>query len=181
MIPEVISATVADLTAKAVSYLGAQRLKRSNLPTEVRYAAYRDFRHAVLRALLSLDLWTAARPGFVGALWSWPVALGSYRAYLRNMQEMVVQFAEIVCVGTPEIAEAAVKVTDALAGLNKEIHIPTLADRRRHPIQLAGYAGKRTEVLEAVREFMVLSTTDLGQSRSPRVAERRRPRDGGGT
>ena len=170
MIPELISAAVGDLVTKAVGELVDHTVKRSNLPTEVRYAAYRDFRHAALRALLALDVWTTARPGLVGAAWSWPVALGSYRAYLKNMQEMVVQFAELVCVGTPEVAQSAVKVTDALVALSKEIHIPTLADRRRRPIQLGGYARRRGEVLEAVREFMVWSTADLRRSRPPMVA-----------
>lgn len=169
MIAELISATLGDSVAQAVGRLVAEKLKRANLPTEARYAAYRDFRHAALRALLALDVWTTARPGLVGAAWSWPVALGSYRAYLKNMQEMVVQFAELVCVGTPEVAQSAVKVTDALVALSKEIHIPTLADRRRRPIQLGGYARRRNEVLEAMREFMVWSTADLGRSRPAKV------------
>ncbi len=170
MIPEVISAGVAELAAKAVGGLVEQRRRRPNLPLEVRYDAYQGFRHAVLRALLALDLWTIARPTIIGAIWTWPVSLGSFRAYIRNMQEMVVQFSDVVCVGTPEIAESAVKVTSALVALSKEIHTPTLREVRHRPLQLPGYADQRTEVLSALREFMVLSTADLGTKREPRAA-----------
>jgi hypothetical protein len=82
----------------AVGDIAARKLKRPNLTAELRYPAYRDFRGAALRSVLSLDLWTASRPGIVGAVWSWPDALRSYRNYLTNMQEMVVQFGEVVCV-----------------------------------------------------------------------------------
>jgi hypothetical protein len=170
VIPEVISTGIADWAAKAVSDLVGQKLRRPNLPLELRYRSYQGFRHAVLRALLALDLWTIARPTFVGAIWSRPVSLGSYRAYLRNMQEMVVQFSDVVCVGTTEIAGSAATVTQALTALTKQIHTPGLREPRRHVMQLPGYSDQRTEVLKALREFMVLSTADLGRSRPPRAA-----------
>lgn len=43
---------------------------RPNLSLEVRHGAYRDFRHAVLRAVLASDLWATTRPGILGAGWS---------------------------------------------------------------------------------------------------------------
>ncbi|MGH7609500.1 MAG: hypothetical protein ACREOD_06125, partial [Candidatus Dormibacteria bacterium] len=106
-----------DALADALVTLALRRGLPPNLAPELRYAAYRDFRRAVLRATFALDLWTATRPTILGAVWSWPVALGSFRSYLRHTQEMLVQFAEVVSLGTTEVADSAATVTENLVAL----------------------------------------------------------------
>jgi hypothetical protein len=147
--------------------------QRPNLSPELRYGAYRDFRHAVLRTLMALDLWTEIKPGFRGGLWTFPVALGSYRRYLTGLQEVTVQFAEIVCLGTPEIAEKAEELTKVLFMLNQSIRDPRWNELKKTPIRLFDYDERRNDVLAAVRDFMVLTTEDLGERRKPNVATRR--------
>jgi hypothetical protein len=147
--------------------------QRPNLSPELRYGAYRDFRHAVLRTLLALDLWTETNPSLLGGFWSFPVALGSYRRYLAGLQEVTVTFAEIVCLGTPEIAEKAEEVTKVLLKMNQSIRQPRWNERKKTPVRLLDYDERRNEVLAAVREFMVLTTEDLGERRKPNVATRR--------
>ena len=147
--------------------------QRPNLSPELRYGAYRDFRHAVLRTLMALDLWTEVKPGLRGGLWSFPVALGSYRRYLAGLQEVTVQFAEIVCVGTPEIATEAEEVTKVLLKMNESIRFPHWCERKKTPIRLSDYDERRSDVLSAVRQFMVLTTEDLAERRKLKVATRR--------
>lgn len=164
------AAAAGELATKIGSSLYERAGKRPDLPLEVRYRVYREFRHSVLRALFALDMWTVVRPGIRGAVWSWPVAVGSFRAYLRNMQEMVVQLAEIGCVGTPEVTTSAVSVTRALVAMNKEVRVPKWNELRRTPLQLSSYPAKRTELLNAVRDFMIVSTADLAKLRTAKAS-----------
>lgn len=121
---------------------------------------------------MAFDLWTESKPGLWGGLWSFPTALGSYRRYLTGLQEVTVQFAEIVCLGTPGIAAEAEEVKKVLLEMNESIRFPHWWEREKTPIRLPDYGERRNDVLAAVRQFMVLTTEDLARLRKPKMAIR---------
>ena len=149
--------------------LAKRPFKRPIASAELRYPVYRDFRQAVMHSVLALDLFTAVNPSIVGLVWSWPVARAAHRKFLESFAEMIVQFAEITCVGTPDVTEAAVAVTAALAELTKEIKPTKVTDLRKLgrlvPERGPRYDACQQEALSAIRRFTIVSTEDLGRVR----------------
>ena len=69
-------------------------------------------------------------------------------------------------------ATEAEEVTKVLLKMNESIRFPHWCERKKTPIRLSDYDERRSDVLSAVRQFMVLTTEDLARLRKPKMAIR---------
>ncbi len=172
----VFALPVIDPVLNAVLDLAARPFKRPIASPELRYPVYKDFRQAVMRSVLALDLFTTVNPSIVGLVWSWPVARAAHRKFLENFAEMIVAFAELTCGGTLAVTDAAVAVTAALAELTNEIKPTKVTDLRKIgrlvPERGPRCASCQQEVLSAIRQFTIVSTEDLGRARHLKAVSR---------
>ena len=99
--------------------------------------------------------------------------LPAWRSLHSNMRELLGAFAEVVCVGTPAVVDAAQDVSTSLQALTASLSSRggLRAWLWQDPILLRGsdYADRRDAVLKGLRQFMILSTEDLGKSRRASV------------
>lgn len=147
--------------------------RKETLPVEVRYQAYRHLRGTVLQVVYGVDIVSEVRLAVSGAIWSWTIVFPAWRSLTSNLRELAVEFTEVVCVGTPQVVEAAVAVADALQHLTNGLRGPTGLDSWlwRTPVLVRGshYLEDREAVLKALRRFMVVSTEDLAVKRRAAV------------
>jgi hypothetical protein len=161
---------LVDLLVPRVSGIG----KKETLSPEIRYEAYRRLRESTFRVLYGLDTVSQVRLTLSGALWSWTIVLPAWRSLHANLRELIVAFAEVVCVGTPAVVEAAQDVSASLQMLTGSLHSRggPRAWLWQDPILLRGadYIDKREAVMKALRQFMIVSTEDLAKKRRASVA-----------
>jgi hypothetical protein len=155
----------------AERYSGVGR--KETMPIAIRYHAYRNLRASVLRTVYGIDLVSEVRLTLSGALWSWTVVVPAWRSLSLNLREVVVAFTEVVCVGTPQVLEAADEVAQSMQRLGGTLQSPTGVNSwlMRTPVLVRGprYAEERIAALKAVRHFMVVSTDDLAVRRQATV------------